>query len=288
MNLTRQMRNIENLYLEKVNFPPKGTFELAKNAKEIKKPFVGKASGPEAADGFQKEISDPKTLKGKETFQGTEKFSDEKFTENIEKVEKNEPKEINNFMSKSIFDKLFEDVMGATGADEDTKDAIDLGVEVGGEAGKEESGDVTITLDRELAQKLHDVLMGVLGGEEKESEGESEDAEHGADMASSEDAEEKHDKKEEEKDEDNQEVAGEATELQAVPDAKGQALAGKNNKVGDETAKLVAKGEGDGKIKDGADGKLHPQKEVGATAPKGKANVVPGKASNTGHYLFQK
>jgi len=158
-----------------------------------------------------------------------------------------------------------------------------------GDAGAEVSaeGDVTFTLPRDVAQKLHDVLMAALEAG-KEEEGSTEEAE----ASGSEDAEHKakkeEDEEEGEEEEDNQEVAGEATELTAVPDSKGLALTGKNNKVGDETAKLVAKGEGDGKIKDGADGKLHPQKEVGATSPKGKANVVAGKASNVGHYLFQK
>jgi len=287
MNLTRQMKDVENLYSEKVAFPPKGTFELAKDAKEKKKPFIGRPTGPEASVGFQKEISDPKELKGKETFQGTEKFSSENFAENTEKVEKNDQQGINTFMSKSIFDKLFEDVMGHQ---DDAEDAADLGLDVGaGDAGAEVSaeGDVTFTLPRDVAQKLHDVLMAALEAG-KEEEGSTEEAE----ASGSEDAEHKakkeEDEEEGEEEEDNQEVAGEATELTAVPDSKGLALTGKNNKVGDETAKLVAKGEGDGKIKDGADGKLHPQKEVGATSPKGKANVVAGKASNVGHYLFQK
>lgn len=282
MNLTRTMKDMEKVYSEKVNFPPKGTFELAKTAKEKKKPFIGEPTGPEAATGFRKDISDPKDLKGKETFQGTEKFSSQNFNENNEKIEQ---RNINNFMSKSIFDKLFEDVMGVDGADTDAKDALDLGVgaEAGHEADKAEGGDVTFTLPRDLAQKLCDVLHEVLdtGAEEtmdNEAEGEAEDAE--APVAGNEDAEEK--------EEDKKEVAGEATELTEVKPAAGLALAGKNNKVGDETAKLAAKGEGDGKIKDGADGKLHPQKHVGATAPKGKANVVAGKASNVGHYLFQK
>jgi len=278
MNLTRTMKDLENLYSEKVTFPPKGTFELAKDAKEKKKPFISKPSGPAEAEGV-KEISDPEKLKGKETFQGTEKLSSQNFSENIEK---SEPKEINNFMSKSIFDKLFEDVMGVDGADTDAKDALDLGVgaEAGHEAGKAEGGDVTFTLPRDLAQKLCDVLHEVLetGAEETaehegeaEAEGESEDAEAPA----ANEAEET--------------VAGEATELTEVKPAAGLGLTGKNNKVGDETAKLVAKGEGDGKIKDGADGKLHPQKEVGATSPKGKANVVASRvSSNVGHYLFQK
>lgn len=283
MNLTRQMKDVENLYTEKVTFPPKGTFELAKDAKVKKQPFVDKKSGPEAAVGFNKNVSDPKDLKGEETFQGTEKFSSENFAENTEKIEKNDQKGINTFMSKSIFDKLFEDVMGQH---DDAEDAADLGLGAGDASAEVEveSGDVSFTLPRDVAQKLHDVLMAALeaGKDEGEKEGEAE-------AAGSEDAEHKaEDKAGEAEDEDNQEVAGEATELTAVPDSKGLGLTGKNNKVGDETAKLVAKGEGDGSIKDGADGKLHPQKEVGATSPKGKANVVAGKASNVGHYLFQK
>ena len=281
MNLTRTMKDLENVYSEKVTFPPKGTFELAKGAKEKKKAFISKPSGPAEAEGI-KEISDPAKLKGKETFQGTEKFSSQNFTENNEKIEQ---KNINNFMSKSIFDKLFEDVMGVDGADTEAKDALDLGVGAEAEAVAEE-GDVTITLSRDLAKKLHDVLMGVLGAE-GEAEGESEDAE-GHDKES-EDAE-GHGKDAEHM------VAGEATELTEVKPAAGLSLTDKNNKVGDETGKLVAKGGGDGKVTDkvGNDGdKGHALVGAGVkggtpTSPKGKANVVAGKASNVGHYLFQK
>lgn len=275
MNLTRTMKDLENVYSEKVTFPPKGTFELAKGAKEKKKAFISKPSGPAEAEGI-KEISDPAKLKGQETFQGTEKFSSQNFTENNEKIEQ---KNINNFMSKSIFDKLFEDVMGVDGADTEAKDALDLGV--GAEAGHEaEGGDVTFTLPRDLAKKLCDVLHEVLetGAEEHaehETEDESEDAE-----GHSKDAEEM--------------VAGEAVDAEvighAIVDAEkvNKGLNAKNNKVGDETAKLVSKGGGDGKIKDQLDGDLKPQKEVGATSPKGKANVVASKTSHVGSYLFQK
>jgi len=279
MNLTRTMKDLENVYSEKITFPPKGTFELAKGAKEKKKAFISKPSGPAEAEGV-KEISDPEKLKGKETFQGTEKFSSQNFTENNEKIEQ---KNINNFMSKSIFDKLFEDVMGVDGADTEAKDALDLGVGAEAEAVAEE-GDVTITLSRDLAKKLHDVLMGVLGAE---SEGESEDAEG-------------HDKESEDAEGHGEEsehmVAGEATELTEVKPAAGLSLTDKNNKVGDETAKLVAKGGGDGKVTDkvGNDSdKGHALVGAGVkggapTSPKGKANVVAGKTSNVGSYLFQK
>ena len=44
MNLTRTMKDLENVYSEKMSFPPKGTFELAKGAKEKKKAFISKQS----------------------------------------------------------------------------------------------------------------------------------------------------------------------------------------------------------------------------------------------------
>jgi len=197
-------------------------------------------------------------------------------------------------MSKSIFDKLFEDVMGVDGADTDAKDALDLGVgaEAGHEADKAEGGDVTFTLPRNLAQQLCDVLHEVLGTEaegetEGEAEGEAEDAE-GHHVAGNEDAEEK--------EEDKKEVAGEATEMTELKPSAGQTLQGKNNKVGGTVDSLVAKGGGDGKVTDkvGNDGdKGHALVGAGvkggtSTSPKGKANVVAGKASNVGHYLFQK
>lgn len=288
MNLTRTIKDMEKVYSEKVNFSPKGTFELAKTAKEKKKPFIGKPTGPEAATGFRKDVSDPKDLKGKETFQGTERFSSQNFKENNEKIEQ---RNINNFMSKSIFDKLFEDVMGVDGADTDAKDALDLGV--GHEADKAEGGDVTFTLPRDLAQKLCDVLHEVLetGAEETmeheaEAEGDAEDAE--APIAGNEDAEEKEKEK--------KEVAGEATEMTELKPSAGQTLQGKNNKVGGTVDSLVAKGGGDGKVTDkvGNDGdKGHALVGAGvkggaSTSPKGKANVVTSKNSSVGHYLFQK
>ena len=279
MNKARELVEMGNLYNEKVTFPGKNTFEMAKDAKEIKKPFVGKVSGPESADGFKKEaITDPKVTKKKETFQDVKNFSSENFNEN---VGKSESKNINNYMS-NIFDKLFEDVMGLSQDDQDAQDlglAPGAGAEVNAEIGGDE---VTITLDKATAQKLHDVLMTVLGGEEAGKEDEKEGTEGGEGAENAEETEGENGA------EDAEEIAGEATELKEVPASAGHSLTSKNNKVGDETAKLVAKGEGDGKIKDGADGKLHPQKEVGATPVKGKANVVPGKASNVGHYIFQK
>jgi len=285
MNKARELVEMGNLYNEKVTFPGKNTFEMAKDAKEIKKPFVGKVSGPESADGFKKEaITDPKVTKKKETFQDVKNFSSENFNEN---VGKSESKNINNYMS-NIFDKLFEDVMGLSQDDQDAQDlglAPGAGAEVKAEIGGDE---VTITLDKATAQKLHDVLMTVLGGEEAGKEEEGTEGGEGAENAEETEGENGA--------EDAEEIAGEATELKEVPASAGHSLAGKNNKVGDETAKLVAKGDGDSKVTDkvGNDGdKGHALVGAGVkggapTSVKGKANVVPGKASNVGHYIFQK
>jgi len=286
MNLTRQMKDIENLYNEKVSFPTKDTFELAKDAKEKKKPFISKPSGPAEASGFKEEICDPKKLKGEETFQGAEKLSSQNFKENIEKSEQ---KEINTFMSKSNFDKLFEDVMGAS---TDAQDAVDLGIDVGGEEAGASEGEVSFSLPRDLAEKLHEVLAAVLGGEEDKgeeevggeeagAEGESEDAE--APAAPSEDAEEKKDKKEDEKEESHKE----ATELKEVPASAGHSLTGKNNKVGGTVDSLVAKGHGDGKVKGEVDGKGKDLPDSAGAKLQSKNNKVPNK-HNVGDYLYKK
>lgn len=194
-----------------------------------KKAFALKNTGPEAAEGFSKDVVEPKTAKKNNHFE-PQKFSTA--------LEKKEPANINNNMSKSIFDKLYEDVM--------KDDALDLGIQAGpeGEAMDKaedhggESEDVTVTLPRDVAQKLHDLLHDILGTEEDHGGEEDlggEDLEKKAEdeqapVAAEEDEQSKA-KKEEEKDEDQEEVAGEATELEALPDSKGQSLQGKNNKV---------------------------------------------------------
>lgn len=190
-----------------------------------KNAFVHKDSGPVPALEGKTKVVDPKTCK-KDNHYEPEKFSD-----NTRKLAK---ENINNHM-KSIFDKLYEDVIG--------NDKLDLGIQAGPEGEAADAKDldlsggsedtVTIKLDKDLAQKLHDALMEVLGGEEEApSEGETED--HGgedkleAEEIPSEEAEEKKDDK---KEEDKKEVAGEATHLEQLPDSKGQSLQGKNNKV---------------------------------------------------------
>ena len=248
-----------------------------------KNAFVHKDSGPEAAQGFNKDIVDPKNKKitKKENHYEPEKFS--------AALEKTDAKNINNYMSKSIFDKLYEDVM--------KDDAADLGISTGpeGEAADKTDLDlsggsedtVTVTLDKDTAQKLHDALVGVLeAGVESETEGESETGgEDLGDELKSEDEESK-DKKHD-KDED-EEIAGEATDIQELPDHTAQlkATKGQANVVkGTVTGSAKAGKGGDGTVKDGIDGKGtdHGHALVGSgikggapTSPKGKANVVSG------------
>jgi hypothetical protein len=62
-----------------------------------KKAFVHKDSGPAAASGFNKNAIDPKTAKE------NNHYSPQKFSSALEKTE---AEDINNGMSKSIFDKL--------------------------------------------------------------------------------------------------------------------------------------------------------------------------------------
>ena len=275
---------------KKAVFPPKGTFKLASDKKPVeakadKNAFVPKNSGPENADNFKKDLVDPETAKN-DNFYGPKKFS--------QNYEKTEVQTINNFMSKSIFDKLYEDVMSDQ-FNTDTKDAEALGLpssDAGETAGSEE--EVTFTLPRDAAQKLHDVLAAVLTAEEDKAESDTEEVggEEAGMEGGDEANEEKHDKHEDE-DEDAENVAKEATELKELPDSAGQSLQKKDNKVGDTTKSLVSHGAGDGKVTDkvGNDGdKGHALVGAGVkggapTSPKGKANVVSSKTSKVGAYL---
>ena len=189
-----------------------------------KKAFVHKKSGPEDVDGLNANIIDPRTAK-KDNFYTPQKFSTA--------LEKTSPAGINNSNMKSIFDKLYEDVM--------KDDALDLGIQAGPEG---ESGDsaeldlsqgentISVKLDKDVAQKLHDALMSVLGGEDADA-GDEDTAGNGDDLGMEDESEEvstatgteneeKHDGKHEEKSE--EEVAAEATALEHLPDSKGHSL----------------------------------------------------------------
>ena len=73
---------------------------------------------------------------------------------------------------KSVFDKLFEDVMG----DQDVEELDALGIDTDDEVNDvEETDEVTLTLDRDMAQQLCDLIQAQLGGEEElDDEGDDE------------------------------------------------------------------------------------------------------------------
>jgi len=296
MNNTRTLVEMGDFYEKsmieekKSVFPPKGTFKLATDKKPVeatadKKAFIAKNSGPENADNFKKDLVKPDDAKDNNFYEP------KKFSQNLEKTE---VRTINTSMNKSIFDKLYEDVMGGQ-PDAEANDAAALGLPTGDEsndAGETISGEeVTLSLPRDVAQKLCDMLHEVLetAGEEK-AEHEHED-EVSDETASDEANEEKDDEKDEE--EDNQEVAKEATDMKELPASAGESLQKKDNKVGDVTKSLTSSSAGDGKVTDkvGNDGeKGHALVGAGIkggapTSPKGKANVVASKTSKVGAYL---
>ena len=300
MNVVRTLLNIGDVYDKVVvegkhyTFAPKGTFKTATDKKPVEakadpKAFTPKKSGPENADGFKKDLIDPEKAKA-DNF-----YEPKKFSQNLEKTE---VQTINTFMSKSIFDKLYEDVMSGQPEDVEANDAEALGLP-SGDAGEDVGGEeVTFTLPRDVAQKLHDVIMAALesgvedtGGEEGAGDEEGSAGEDEL-TAPSEQNEEKKDKDEDEE-EDNQEVAKEGTEMKELPTSAGQSLQKKDNKVGDTTNSLKTSGAGDSKVTDkvGNDGeKGHALVGSGikggaATSPKGKANVVNSKTSKVGAYL---
>lgn len=169
-----------------------------------------------------------------------------------------------NMSNKSLFEKLFEEVMEsdeqALGIEPSSEGG--LGEEGGGDFGDEAGGDqVTLTLDRSTAQALYDMLGGVLGGGEEEmggeeggseefgEEGKAEDAEYGDESAENWDKEEKDEDSEESDDSDESEDSEEG--LHEAPQAKyenfpnkGESLRNRNQVV---NGALAAKTSGQGK-----------------------------------------
>ena len=263
--------------------------EPLKDDGQPKQPFFHKDSGPENADGFKKNIVDPKTNKGKENHFEPEKFSDI--------VKKSVKEDINTFMNnKSIFDKLYEDVMGSAplgqpqhgGEDPESFDAKELGI--GGEGERSEAemnSKELIAKALELLQLAHDKCPAEeVGGEEDAGEGEGETEDNQEVIGQ----EQEESKKKHEEEEDDMAEGVDAEEI-GTPVADSEKLAKGLNKVSSgsnvvpsevSTAGKKAGKAGDGKVTDkvGNDGdKGHALVGAGvkggaATSVKGKANVV--------------
>ena len=134
-------------------------------------------SGPENADGFEKEpytVNDPAKNKAGED---VEKYSDEQYNK---KVGKKVKESINNYM-KSTFDKLFENVM----SDEEQGELEALGVDTETDEVSEAGDTITIELDKDMAKSLCDLLQAAMGegdeAEDMEHEDYEEDAEDSED-----------------------------------------------------------------------------------------------------------
>jgi hypothetical protein len=124
-------------------------------------------SGPGAADGLNTDILDVKNPKHKDDPRLTGLTFGENFDKNIEKTSN---AKINNYM-KSIFDKLFEEVMDGN----DQQDLAALGV--GDDAGMEDPADdmggeeKTVTLTADQVECLRAILAQIDGGDIGEDEG---------------------------------------------------------------------------------------------------------------------
>tara|TARA_R110001592_G_scaffold77269_2_gene232672 strand:- start:3026 stop:3901 length:876 start_codon:yes stop_codon:yes gene_type:complete len=240
--------------------PGKGAVELnSKEAQDIQNTGNEGNTDPNYdIEGLEEPI-DPKKTKGKKNLYTPEKYSSEKFDEKVEK----DYRESININMKSVFDKLFEEVMDGQESNEEL-DA--LGIDTGEDDAGEESGDITITLDKDMAKALCDILQAAMGDEE-------------ADDAEAEDYEMEEVSYDEAEEDDEEDELEEATELTAVPDSAGQSLQSKKNTVGSVKSTT-------GK----ADGKVKGQKGDEEGSSKGhklmsKDNKVSTK-NKTGHSLF--
>lgn len=245
----------KNILLEKKTAPKmnKKPGPGARDLNDKANQKVEKGSGPDAVEGVQKP-DDPKTNK---------KSPNAKFSMSTEKVDLEigkKSKEIINNNMKSIFDKLYEDVMG----DSELQDAQDLGVDVtaGDEAvdteGVEEET-VTVTLTKAQVDTLKEILAQLDGGVADE---EVVDDVEGLDDEVVEDEESEFDF-----------TVGEAVDAEEagtpIKDDKKleKGLTGvKNNEVGNLKA---AKGKADAKVTDkvGSDGNLADSKGQALTKP---------------------
>jgi hypothetical protein len=241
--------------------PNKG--ELEDEKKASKSPT--KDTGPEAAENYDSKVNEA----------GAAGKRDEKNHYSTGKSANESINTTDMSKKKSIFDKLYEDVLG--GDDDELDMGMDLGDDESDEFGDEEGGDeVTVSMPRDVAQQLVDMLQAELGDEDIEDIEDTED-----------DMEDYGD------DDSDSGMFQEGPDVQHLGDAgpkgsdldKGN-LKGKNNKVpGSGPAhKSGGGGSGNGALKGG---KAEPS-ELGdkSGALTGKNNKVPGKVRGKAQELF--
>ena len=185
--------------------------------------------------------------------------------ESSEENEKNDDSKINKFMSKSVFDKLYDKVLKENFGEDDIeaqeKDALGLDdATLDDELEDEDLGDegdtVTVTLDKATAEALLDVLKGAVeaGDEDLDLEDEGDDLDF-----------------EDEGDDDlNFDEDEEEEGTKVAKDGKGN-LMGKDNKVRSHPKPKKKKAKADVTDDTGTE-----QKEPSIDALMGQNNQVPG------------
>jgi len=201
----------------------------------------------------------------------TAEESEEEIVSESKKIGK---RTLNNFMSKSVFDKLYNKVLKENFGQEDDTDALGLSdatpdSEFGDEGFGDEGGDdlggegdeVTFTLPRDVAQQLIDVLQATLGGGEEDFADEGADDlnfdDEGADEFGAEEDEMSYEEDEEEG-------------TKVAPDKK-KVFQAKSNKVSGPPAPKSGKAKSDITDETGTKDGAPP-----ITALQGKSNQVPG------------
>jgi hypothetical protein len=200
----KDLNSLGNIYGDILNNVKRNIVKESK----VKEGEIGESplldGGPQEKGGFVPAKLDRKKMSKKELDDNLYKMKDLSYDDDSQDNEEDEEiplesrkiarESLNNFMSKkSIFDRLYENVIGQTegpqGPEDTSMEELDaLGIEGDTEG---ESDEITITLDRETAQKLHDVLMPLLSGEdETEGEGEYEGGEEDYEMGGPEEDEE--------------------------------------------------------------------------------------------------
>lgn len=244
----------------KASKEPKPNSGFEEDTKDATAP--SKTSGPKGAEGYEEKVVE---AGGTGKRDDKNQFSAGKVAKESINISKGKQSMANE---KSIFDKLYEDVLGG---DEDMGGFDDLGAEdelpgEGEEGLGDELDEVTLTLPRDLAERLHEALMDQLGGEDDIED--IEDIEGGDDDMYQEAP--------------DVEIIGHA--LQGDID-RGN-LKGKSNKVSGSGPAHSAGGggDGDGKLKGGNPEPTDLGDKSGSVT--GKNNKVAGKVKGKDQELF--
>ena len=209
------------------------------NNKSVKK---NKSKAEYAKNAGNRVASLAKTATGPDDVEGLVK--PQKYKNISENQQKNLKRSINNFMSKSLFEKLFEQVMDNENIPSPTTDNQALGLPegdygnedksgAGDGGGEEDMGDdmggdeITLSLPREIAQQLCDMLNQQLGGDDDMGDEGDDFGDEGDDFGDDMEGDDT-----EGDDTEGDDSMKEGIDMKEVPSGHGMGLTGKNNKVG--------------------------------------------------------